>query len=209
MQIFSWRSFVAWLLAMAISAATFAADTGTISGAVFDQYGQPVAVAIVSLTGDQLPVGRVAETGSNGSYRFEYVPPGVYAVVADKEGTGSARRTVIVEVGKDTVAAMRSGLFWGTIGAARELIARMSEGAGLSEGVGSQFRRTAARGDAAIGEATKLTPDPLTPAPRPQVFLTGGAAASVAKLLAKDARYLPDLTLSGIAITAQHLARRE
>jgi hypothetical protein len=110
MQIFSWRSFVAWPLAMAISAATFAADTGTISGAVFDQYGQPVAVAIVSLTGDQLPVGRVAETGSNGSYRFEYVPPGVYAVVADKEGTGSSRRTVIVEVGKDTQVDLAVGL---------------------------------------------------------------------------------------------------
>ncbi len=43
------------------------------------------------------------------------------------------------EVGKDTVAAMRSGLFWGTIGAARELIARMSDG------VGGPFRRSTAQ----------------------------------------------------------------
>jgi type III pantothenate kinase len=113
------------------------------------------------------------------------------------------------EVGKDTVAAMRSGLFWGTIGAAHELIARMSDGAGRSERVGSQFRRPTAGGDVAGGEATKLATAPSTPAPRPQVFLTGGAAASVASLLAQDARYLPDLTLSGIAITAEHLARRE
>jgi type III pantothenate kinase len=81
------------------------------------------------------------------------------------------------EIGKDTVAAMRSGLFWGTIGAARELIARMS-------GVGS---------------------DP-SPQASPQVFLTGGAAASVAHLLAADAQYVPDLTLGGIAITVNHLA---
>lgn len=76
------------------------------------------------------------------------------------------------EVGKDTLAAMRAGLFWGTIGAARELIARMA-----------------------------------TLQSAPQVFLTGGAAASVAGLLAPDARCMPDLTLAGIAITAAHLAR--
>lgn len=36
----------------------------------------------------------------------------------------------------------------------------------------------------------------------PQVFLTGGAAASVAKLLSADAHYVPNLTLSGIALAA-------
>lgn len=70
-------------------------------------------------------------------------------------------------VGQDTIAAMRSGLFWGTVGAARELAARMS-------------------------------PDGT----QTQVFLTGGAAPSVADLLASDARFEPDLTLSGIALTA-------
>jgi type III pantothenate kinase len=73
------------------------------------------------------------------------------------------------EVGKDTKAAMRSGLFWGTLGAARELISRMT-----------------------------------LPGENPEIFLTGGAAASVAKLLAPDARYEPNLTLGGIAITARH-----
>jgi pantothenate kinase type III len=91
---------------------------------------------------------------------------------------------------------MRSGLFWGTIGAARELIARMSEGGG------SQFRRSAAQSAAAAGGPTKSAPDPL-----PQVFLTGGAAASVAPLLAADAQYVPDLTLGGIALTAARMAR--
>jgi type III pantothenate kinase len=71
------------------------------------------------------------------------------------------------EIGKDTRAAMRSGLFWGTIGAARELIRGMTQ-----------------------------------PEFNPQVFLTGGAAASVARLLAADARYEPNLTLAGIALTA-------
>jgi type III pantothenate kinase len=36
----------------------------------------------------------------------------------------------------------------------------------------------------------------------PQVYLTGGAAASVAGLIAPDAQYLPHLTLAGIALAA-------
>lgn len=69
-------------------------------------------------------------------------------------------------IGTSTVDAMRSGLFWGAIGAARELIDR------FSQVLGGQ----------------------------PQVFLCGGAAASVTKLLAPDARYEPNLVLAGIAL---------
>ena len=39
-----------------------AADTGTISGAVFDKGGQPIAEATVKISGETLPTGRtVAE----------------------------------------------------------------------------------------------------------------------------------------------------
>lgn len=68
-------------------------------------------------------------------------------------------------LGTSTVDAMRSGLFWGAVGAARELIAR--------------FRESTARD--------------------PQVFLTGGAAVSVAQLLAADCVYAPHLVLGGLA----------
>jgi type III pantothenate kinase len=40
--------------------------------------------------------------------------------------------------------------------------------------------------------------------PRPQLFLSGGAAPSVARLLSVDAQYVPHLTLAGIALTAAH-----
>ena len=70
-------------------------------------------------------------------------------------------------LGNDTISAMRSGLFWGAVGGARELIARM----------------------AAADEP-------------PRVILTGGAAQSVAPLLAPDALYEPHLVLAGIALTA-------
>jgi type III pantothenate kinase len=74
-------------------------------------------------------------------------------------------------LGRSTIAAMRSGLYWGAVGAMRELIARMSAGG-----------------------------------PRPQVFLTGGAAPAVAALLNEGteerSQYLPHLTLAGIAIAS-------
>jgi type III pantothenate kinase len=75
-------------------------------------------------------------------------------------------------LGKSTVSALRSGLFWGAVGAMRELTTRLS--ADLS---------------------------------RPHVFLTGGAAPSVAEFLVdvanEPARYVPHLTLAGIALSAR------
>ena len=70
-------------------------------------------------------------------------------------------------LGTHTVAAMRSGLFWGAVGAVRELIAQLTAGA----------------------EA--------------DVFLTGGAGPAVAQLLGPTARYIPHLTLAGIAIATE------
>jgi type III pantothenate kinase len=74
-------------------------------------------------------------------------------------------------VGRDTEAAMRSGLFWGTVGAIRELVARAVDGAVV----------------------------------QPKIFLTGGAGPVVADLLGRDARHVPHLTLSGIALTARNV----
>ncbi len=74
-------------------------------------------------------------------------------------------------LGTCTEEAMRSGLFWGAVGAVRELV--------------SQLIRE-------HGEA--------------QVFLTGGGAPPYAAVLAADdqhpAQYVPQLTLSGIALAA-------
>jgi len=79
-------------------------------------------------------------------------------------------------VGKSTDAAMRAGLFWGAVGAIRELVNRYSS-------CGSS----------------------------PQVFLTGGAAPSVAELFVdqhgRPATYIPHLTLGGIALVAESMRR--
>lgn len=74
-------------------------------------------------------------------------------------------------LGTNTVAAMESGLFWGAVGAVRQLTEELCNATG-----GNQTHQ-------------------------PQVFLTGGAGASVAELLGPDARYVPNLTLAGIALS--------
>lgn len=72
-------------------------------------------------------------------------------------------------IGTSTVSAMRSGLYWGAVGAMRELLAQISKGL----------------------------------KPEPEVYLTGGAAPHVAKVLAPRAQHVPHLILGAIARVAQ------
>ncbi len=91
-------------------------------------------------------------------------------------------------LGAATVPAMHSGLFWGAVGAIRELI--------------EQLHKTATGGRAECwGDSATVTPAKIGRTERPQVFLTGGAGVSVAELLGPDACYVPNLTLAGIAAT--------
>ena len=69
-------------------------------------------------------------------------------------------------LGVSTVTAIRSGLYWGAIGAVRELAHGMSAGG----------------------------------AAPPEVFLSGGSAALVARAFDRPVRILPHLVLSGIAL---------
>lgn len=71
-------------------------------------------------------------------------------------------------LGKDTIGAIHSGLFWGAVGTMRELVARLSA--------------------------------PLD-AP-PEVFITGGAAPAVAKLVDPAATHVEHLVLSGIVLAS-------
>jgi type III pantothenate kinase len=76
-------------------------------------------------------------------------------------------------LGTATVPAIRSGLFWGAVGAIRELVAQLAHG---------------------LGE--------------PQIFLTGGGSPAVSQLLGPNAQYVPQLTLAGIALSAQAIGNR-
>jgi hypothetical protein len=79
-----------------------AADTGSISGIAFDQSGEPVRDAVVTVSGSTMPGTRVVQTSANGVYRVEYLLPGEYTVVIEKTGLGRSTRPAIVEVGRDT-----------------------------------------------------------------------------------------------------------
>jgi type III pantothenate kinase len=73
-------------------------------------------------------------------------------------------------LGTATVAAMRSGLFWGAVGSVRQLV------------------------------------EQLTGSRDTEVLLTGGAGPIVAQLMGTSARYVPHLTLAGIALAAESQA---
>jgi type III pantothenate kinase len=100
-------------------------------------------------------------------------------------------------LGTSTESAMQAGLFWGAVGAIRQLIEQLSQIAGDSRQGGNSI----ATSTIAVSTTSRGTPAGSRDL-RPQVFLTGGAAATVADLLGHAARYVPNLTLSGIAEVA-------
>ena len=101
-------AFAAFAVLFAL-ATPAAANTGTISGVVFNQDGMPVADASVRVTGDAVPAGRTTRTDANGVYQFEYLPPGEYTVTV--EGIqATATRAAVVELGRDTRIEFVTGL---------------------------------------------------------------------------------------------------
>ncbi len=135
--------------------------------------------AIVVDLGTACTVDLVA---SDGAFEGGAILPGVtLAATALHAGTASLPELGLGDfndqpsaVGKSTQEAITSGLYWGMIGAVRELVTR-------------------------IGRDCPQ---------QPQLFLTGGGAASLAEHLASDvspARHVPNLVLSGIAAVAEEM----
>lgn len=98
------------LATFALVSTALAQDTGSVSGSVFDQGGKPVSDAVVKITGERLPSGRSVQTDANGAYRFQYLLPGSYTVEIEKAGVGNAKRSVLVEVARDTQVDVVLGL---------------------------------------------------------------------------------------------------
>ena len=97
-------------LALSISAPAWAAQTGSVSGAVFDRDGQRVAAATVRITGEPMPAGRTVQTQPDGTYNFQLLLPGRYTVSVEKADVGRAVRDVVVGVDKDTQVDMVLGV---------------------------------------------------------------------------------------------------
>jgi hypothetical protein len=104
---------IAVLVLSVIAAMTVPAsaqETGSISGYVFDQSGQIVADAAVKVSSDLLPGGRTTATTAAGEYRLPLLLPGTYVIEVEKTGTGTSKRTVVVEVARDTQVDVVLGL---------------------------------------------------------------------------------------------------
>jgi hypothetical protein len=104
------RLYATLVLLLVTCASAYAADTGSVSGAVFSQAGAPVAGATVKISGSALPIGRETQTDANGVYRFDYLLPGEYTIEVEAEGVAPVRRGAVVAVGKDTQVEMLVGV---------------------------------------------------------------------------------------------------
>jgi type III pantothenate kinase len=113
-------------------------------------------------------------------------------------------------LGTCTEEAMRSGLFWGAVGAIRQLIDELSRhtdqplGATGVSPVLSNCPDSVEPKNSKHGQDARATPSHGSDAcgAQTQVFLTGGAGVAVARLLGPNALYVPHLTLAGIALSA-------
>lgn len=94
-------------------------------------------------------------------------------------------------VGRNTEAALRSGLYWGHIGAVRELLRRLLDRA-------AQDQR------ASVGDPDRHLGN-LSAEETPLVVLTGGAAPLLEPHLPSFLRTEPHLPLQGLALLAQSL----
>lgn len=93
------------------------------------------------------------------------------------------------DVGRNTEAAIRSGLYWGHVGSVRELLRRLMHRA-AEEMAGGDGRH--------LGN--------LAEADMPLVLITGGAAPLLTPHLPSIARHEPHLALQGLAVVVGEIA---
>lgn len=135
--------------------------------AIFVDAGTALTVNVISTAGDFLGGAILPGTTTSGTAlnkSTDQLPRIV--VTADKPAPQP--------IGTATNAAIASGIYWGAVGATKELIERMTS-------------ELAKRGE-------KNTPE---------IYVTGGFGPALAKCLGDKAEFVPHLVLAGIAIAVQ------
>ncbi len=91
-----WRFALCLCLSVTGTPATAQVQTGSIVGAVSDDSGAVLPGVLVTLGGERLIGGtQTATTDTNGSYRFDRLPPGDYIVRFELQGFRSVERAAI------------------------------------------------------------------------------------------------------------------
>ncbi|HXU30185.1 MAG TPA: TonB-dependent receptor [Thermoanaerobaculia bacterium] len=93
-----------WLFAFLCAPALLlgqAQTTGTISGKVMDEAGQPVSGVEVVATAEALSLERKDETGADGEFRLSVLPVGSYSVLVSKSGFQPAVYSLNLSLGEN------------------------------------------------------------------------------------------------------------
>jgi Carboxypeptidase regulatory-like domain/TonB dependent receptor-like, beta-barrel len=104
------RVLYVFSLILGCTSLAWAAETGSISGIILDQAGNPVEGVTVTVVGDTIPAGRTVTTTASGIYSFPLLQPGHFIVTAEKVGIGKSSRPVIVEVDRDSQVDLMLGV---------------------------------------------------------------------------------------------------
>lgn len=87
-----------------------AQQTGSVSGTITSDDGEPLPGVTVEARGDVLPQPRVTTTSETGRYRLPNLPPGQYELTFSLEGMGSQSRGLTVLLEQNSVVDVTLGL---------------------------------------------------------------------------------------------------
>ena len=102
----SLKVFVQVVCSVGLASIVFAqgVQTGTLRGVVQDEQGLPVPSATVTIASPAVQATRTIVTDADGRYVFRALPPGDYAITADRESFAPATSAATVLLGLDVEA---------------------------------------------------------------------------------------------------------
>src|SRR5687767_3143095 len=100
--------------------------TGTISGAVVDDYGKVIAGAKITLTEERTGGARSASSNEEGDFIFPALQPGVYTIKIEHAGFRGYQRTNNVLSANEILALGKLTL---NVGSLNEVVTTIAEGA--------------------------------------------------------------------------------
>ena len=118
----TWRTKVAFLAGIAMTAAVSAADTGSLNGTVVDSSGKGLRGAIVSAINEDQQKSISVLTDSQGRFILDQLPPELYVVRARLVGFDDARTDEIDISAGDSGNALKL-----TLQPAKDLLAQRTE----------------------------------------------------------------------------------